>query len=282
MFKYSKLLFTTFILSMLLIMGCSSIQENNYSVPLKQIKNKEYKQAMNNLMKDIEYKDSKILYSYCQYKVLYNEGKYTLAEQCLDKIPNNYSGDLKEEILKEKNIENKIKRGFELIDASKYEEAISLFSPLIDKDKSLESLINYTYCIIYNNKGDIRKANDYAHRIENYTGYGKERVNSYKDQFIKETEQKVQEENKAIQAELQKTEAEKAQEIQQQIAEHKARQKSEGVRIGMTKQQVLDSSWGKPGHINTTTTANGTHEQWVYGGGNYLYFDNGILTAIQN
>ena len=55
-----------------------------------------------------------------------------------------------------------------------------------------------------------------------------------------------------------------------------------GVRIGMTKAQALASNWGRPNSINKTTTASGTHEQWVYGGGNYLYFENGELTSIQN
>lgn len=55
-----------------------------------------------------------------------------------------------------------------------------------------------------------------------------------------------------------------------------------GVSIGMTKADVLASSWGKPQRINKTTNAYGTHEQWVYGNGNYLYFENGLLTTIQN
>lgn len=67
-----------------------------------------------------------------------------------------------------------------------------------------------------------------------------------------------------------------------QEQERKAKAKSEGVRIGMTKQQVLDSSWGKPQRVNTTKSAYGVHEQWVYGGHNYLYFEDGILTTIQN
>lgn len=62
----------------------------------------------------------------------------------------------------------------------------------------------------------------------------------------------------------------------------KAKRKREGVSIGMTQQQALDSSWGRPSHINRTTTAAGMREQWVYGGGNYLYFSNGILVSIQN
>jgi len=65
-------------------------------------------------------------------------------------------------------------------------------------------------------------------------------------------------------------------------AEVKALAKTQGVRIGMTQQEVLDSSWGKPNKVNRTITANGTREQWVYDNGGYLYIDNGILTAIQN
>ena len=62
----------------------------------------------------------------------------------------------------------------------------------------------------------------------------------------------------------------------------KKRRRSEGVRIGMSKEDVLASSWGRPESINTTTTVRGSREQWVYGGRSYLYFENGVLTAIQN
>lgn len=63
--------------------------------------------------------------------------------------------------------------------------------------------------------------------------------------------------------------------------EAKAARRRQGVHIGMTESDVLQSSWGRPRHVNRTTTARGTREQWVYGGG-YLYFENGILTTIQN
>lgn len=52
------------------------------------------------------------------------------------------------------------------------------------------------------------------------------------------------------------------------------------VFIGMTAEQAR-MSWGKPEEINKTTTDNVKHEQWVYSG-SYLYFDNGMLTTIQN
>lgn len=61
----------------------------------------------------------------------------------------------------------------------------------------------------------------------------------------------------------------------------RAEKKRNGVTIGMTDQDALDSSWGKPRKINRTINAYGVSEQWVYDGG-YLYFKNGVLTSIQN
>ena len=60
-----------------------------------------------------------------------------------------------------------------------------------------------------------------------------------------------------------------------------AQKKREGVSVGASMQDALDSSWGKPERINQTITANGVREQWVYGGGNYLYFQDGVLRTIQ-
>jgi hypothetical protein len=58
--------------------------------------------------------------------------------------------------------------------------------------------------------------------------------------------------------------------------------KSKGINIGMNREDVLASSWGKPDSVNRTTTSNTTSEQWIYGGRNYLYFENGKLSTIQN
>ena len=57
-----------------------------------------------------------------------------------------------------------------------------------------------------------------------------------------------------------------------------------GVRLGMTKKQVLSSNWNEPDEINKTTTEHGTTEQWVYEHSktDYLYFTNGKLTGIQD
>ena len=51
------------------------------------------------------------------------------------------------------------------------------------------------------------------------------------------------------------------------------------VKIGMTR-EMCKLSWGEHKSINKTITSGMKSEQWVYSN-NYLYIDNGILTAIQ-
>lgn len=55
-----------------------------------------------------------------------------------------------------------------------------------------------------------------------------------------------------------------------------------GAAIGDTEARIRKCGWGKPQRINRTTTAHGVREQWVYGGGNYLYLKDGVVTAVQN
>lgn len=57
--------------------------------------------------------------------------------------------------------------------------------------------------------------------------------------------------------------------------------------IGMTTAAVraLPLPWGSPDDVNRTVTARGQREQWVYRTGRwsaYLYFDDGVLTTIQD
>jgi hypothetical protein len=68
-----------------------------------------------------------------------------------------------------------------------------------------------------------------------------------------------------------------------EAAKERVERRKAGVSIGMSKQDALESSWGRPESVNTTTNALHTQEQWVYPGNhNYLYFEDGILTGIQN
>lgn len=52
------------------------------------------------------------------------------------------------------------------------------------------------------------------------------------------------------------------------------------IRVGMTPEMVTEA-WGEPVAVNRTVTQYGVSEQWVYGLGAYVYFDNGRVRAIQ-
>lgn len=74
----------------------------------------------------------------------------------------------------------------------------------------------------------------------------------------------------------------RAEENKKKAAEKAECDRRGGVRVGMTKAEVLASCWGKPERMNKTTTTRGTTEQWVYFR-QYLYFnEDGRLTTIQH
>lgn len=71
------------------------------------------------------------------------------------------------------------------------------------------------------------------------------------------------------------------------IGEKERKERIESARgknptLGMTYDEVKASLWGEPVDVNRTVTQYGTHEQWVYGNGQYLYFDDGVLTSFQD
>ena len=60
--------------------------------------------------------------------------------------------------------------------------------------------------------------------------------------------------------------------------------KREAPAIGMTTDEVRQSTWGEPSSINKTTTKYSVSEQWVYKSpskNKYIYFENGLVTTIQ-
>ena len=50
--------------------------------------------------------------------------------------------------------------------------------------------------------------------------------------------------------------------------------------MGMTTDQVLQSSWGTPANKRTSRTSTGTTEVWTYPGNRTVYFYNGKVTRI--
>jgi hypothetical protein len=57
------------------------------------------------------------------------------------------------------------------------------------------------------------------------------------------------------------------------------------VAVGMTGPEVL-RSWGRPTKVNTTVSAAGKREQWVYrhgrGVAQYVYLENGRVSSMQS
>lgn len=113
----------------------------------------------------------------------------------------------------------------------------------------------------------VSKDYDQAYELLDYCIARLQNDSAYHAEFLKYAEAK----NKASDAER-----------VAQDKKNKAEKKKQGVTVGMSKQDALDSSWGRPEYVNRTTTAYGVREQWVYGSRGYLYFDDDVLTSIQN
>lgn len=241
-----------------ILTGCQSVSNKD----IELIKAGKYEEAAVWL-----YNENKTLYNYCEAKVSYNKGNYRLGKSYLDSINETYSGPLKEEVInyklemKEKNVEY----GFQAISDKKYEEAAQWFYELSGKNTNLMKLYSYAQSLKSYSKEDFSMAKIYAEDTAGYSGYGEQEVKEYRDRILNELTPELIASKKA-----------------ETDAKEKAKAKTEGVRIGMTQEQVRNSNWGNPKSVNRTTGSYGTHEQWVYGGNNYLYFDNGILTTIQN
>lgn len=73
--------------------------------------------------------------------------------------------------------------------------------------------------------------------------------------------------------------AKEAERVQKEIEKNAL--KNSPPKIGMTADEVKKSKWGHPNKINRDTYSWGTSEQWVYNSYGYVYFENGIVTAIQ-
>ena len=65
----------------------------------------------------------------------------------------------------------------------------------------------------------------------------------------------------------------------QQVAEKKECDRRGSVSVGMTREQVYASCWGKP--TKSTITAGGRHEQLLYPGAQYVYLRDGVVTSIR-
>jgi len=57
--------------------------------------------------------------------------------------------------------------------------------------------------------------------------------------------------------------------------------KEEKIRLGMPEKMLI-MAWGEPDDINESVGIWGTHKQYVYGSGQYVYVENGFITSWQD
>lgn len=132
------------------------------------------------------------------------------------------------------------------------------------------------YCYAYSNDMEEGKAGKYIlGKFQTPESYAKAKK-------VAKAKKKQQEEERVKQnAERVKQERENHERLVRLYGQKNADMIERGVVvIGFTK-AMCKEAWGSPSSVNTTENKYGIHEQWVYGGGRYLYFDNGILTTIQ-
>ena len=231
-----------------------------------------------------------------------NEKKlaYAKLEECLDNLINNYFNDytleqriefnnffdvlkkdnsidetLKSIIEKEKNYKNSMSYFSEAeqhVENGNYHKAYLAYGnakrDLLNNYPEKRALIDEKLNSIKNKAEDSLK----EELAENINAQDYSKSYSLYNNFVKNSDN---EELKDIYAQY--NDGQKS----EKNAKEKERKKQQGVSIGMTKQEVLDSNWGEPERINKSTYSWGTKEQWVYPNYNYLYFENDKLTSIQ-
>jgi len=164
----------------------------------------------------------------------------------------------------------------------------SIYSYPNNDSNTYKSLPPMTDVIVTESVGDFYRIYGYGY-VQKYSvfqnddilllekGMNKEQRGKYKEGLELTRLEKEQEELKQKQFTYEK----RKKELINKFGKKNAQRILEGkVWIGMTKEMARES-WGSPQDINRTITANGVHEQWVYGD-SYLYFNDGILTTIQD
>jgi len=140
-----------------------------------------------------------------------------------------------------------------------YNDVSTLLYSVRDRDDKYEWLYEYVMALKQEAEKDKSMTVAYLSDIpKDYDGIFADEVQAMMAKYKKEIDEKLR--------------------IRKMIADE---EKKPNPRIGMSAEEVKKSKWGEPQRVNTTITAYGVREQWVYSGYKYIYLDNGIVTAIQ-
>ena len=254
----------------------NAYQKNIIFNEMVQLLNAGNYEKITELQDEGDFNNKSFLYNYAESRIYFKMGDIDSASSYFDAMKKSYdaqdeskynehtSNQIEQYITKLKKLKTQkwIQDGLNLIHQGSYDDATTWFFSEANYNNGKDQSALYDYASSKQSyaKGDFDMAQSYAKDIH-YSGYGEKEINDYKNSL---TDKKI------------------AQAKNKQASQAKAEAKSKGVSIGMSEDDVRNSSWGSPESINTTTTGDTVHEQWCYANNNYLYFDDGILTTIQN
>lgn len=229
-------------------------------------------------------------------KFIINAGeiKYFVAEKYFENMKNKY---LNKQLLNNKSFKyKKQNKSYEDIYSAAHSQPKPIekedIVKIVSIDFSFKSLSYPSLTVKFDNtneleldgflfKNDYIDLEEYKRFYESYSIYKEQRIEEEKLAQIQEEEEYKKKEEE-WRKKIEKEQAEKYTRLTKTYGKAIADDMmKKNVRIGWTKQMCIES-WGKPKDINKTTTQYSVREQWVYGNGNYLYFENGKLTTIQN
>lgn len=235
----------------------ANISECEYQIAIKEMQDEsKLESAKETFEQLVDYKDSKKFLKECCFqlgKKYYSEGYF---EKSLE-----YIIPLKEEYGEMNDINNKI-------------SIINLFIgdwQTANTQYALRLEINGWGINYYDNNGNITKKakinqNTVSGNIDNHTNcyfYDSDGLKYFFDDegFLIQEYQDVDLDFKLYPGDFSKISKEEPQ-------------------IGMTSEEVKNSTWGEPEDINKDTYSWGTKEQWCYPDNKYIYIEDGIVTSI--
>lgn len=225
---------------------------------------KAWEDIQNSINKLISFRDTPMIARYISYLRYLKENKIDNAIGVANNIPDDYLGDLQDEI---KTIKSEAKTLAKAQDMKYYEELIrkgdyeTLRGETVEKvslDADYNAIYNFLSALEFQRKG-IRTAMivSLSHISMPYTGLLSDEISKMVNQ--------------------------NADEIQhmRNLLSGKTSIGKPKPYIGMTTTEVLASSWGPTNEVTSTMTTAGKQEQWEYANDKVIFIENGFVTAIQ-
>lgn len=288
-----RFLFIILYVSIILV-GCSNTQisKEESSVPLneKQTINSEMEKSYKQMIELIQhenYEDVITLFEelykredYSDYPKKREVGiLYLFANAMLDKAKGDMEGYRLNLDLIDNNIPSEISNIVNKeVNSVKQTNNISLYEeiPTLIKNEKYSKALELLYSIPENN--EVITLEKYVSALESEKSGDFGQTVAFLSDIPKDYNGLL---SKEISEKLTKYESD-IKEHQIILAEINKDQQRPNPQIGMMQDEVINSTWGKPEDINRTITEYGTSEQWVYSIDRYIYFDDGVVTAIQD